>query len=79
MNTKKSLALISTSALASGLAQGAVVYSGPLNLQQSFVVTGLARQGVDMTGDGVNDFAFGYEANNALKPYVDARTSVEAA
>src|ERR1035437_2908091 len=79
MNTQKSLVLLSTSALAGGMAQGAVVYSGPLNLQQNFVATGLARQGVDMTGDGTNDFAFGYEANVATKPYVDARTSVETA
>ncbi len=80
MNTKKSLALLSTSALAGGMAQGAVVYSGPLNLQQNYVASpGLSRQGVDMTGDGVNDFAFGYEANVALKPYVDARTTVDAA
>ena len=79
MNTKKSLALLSTSALAGGMAQGAVVYSGPLNLQQNFASTGVVRQGVDMTGDGTNDFAFGYEANVALKPYVDTRTFVEAA
>jgi hypothetical protein len=80
MTTKNSLALISASALAGGMAQGAVVYSGPLNLQQNFVSSpGLSRQGVDMTGDGINDFAFGYEANVALKPYVDARTTVDAA
>jgi hypothetical protein len=79
MNTKQSLALVSTSALAAGMAQGSVVYSGPLNLQQNYAATGLVRQGVDMTGDGTNDFAFGYEANGALKPYVDARTFVESA
>jgi len=71
MNTKQSVALVSTSALAAGMAQGAVVYSGTLNLQQSAV----NRMPIDMTGDGTNDFTFGYE-DNALKPYVDARTFV---
>jgi len=78
MNTKQSLALLSTSALAGGMAHGAVVYSGPLNLQQSITATP-SRQGVDMTGDGVNDFAFGFEATSPPKPYVDARTSIETA
>src|ERR1035438_6460406 len=55
------------------MAHGGVIYSGPLNLQQGYGT--LYRQGVDMTGDGINDFAFGYEAN-AQKPYVDARTFV---
>jgi len=79
MNTKQSLALVSTSALAAGMAQGGIIYSGSLNLQQPYAASGLARQGVDMTGDGTNDFAFGYEANAALKPYVDGRTFVESA
>ncbi|HVM47703.1 MAG TPA: hypothetical protein VMU04_06735 [Candidatus Acidoferrum sp.] len=77
MNTKTSLAVISTSALAAGMAQGSVVYSGLLNLQQN---TGTAdnREGVDMTGDGTNDFAFGFEGTSPAKPYVDARTFVES-
>ena len=74
MNTKQSLALASTSAMAAGIAHGSVVYSGPLNLEQIYSDASY-RQGVDMTGDGVNDFAFGFEAN-AQKPYVDARTYV---
>jgi MYXO-CTERM domain-containing protein len=78
MNSKKSLALVSTSALAAGMAQGSVIYSGPLNLQQSSSAT-LTRQGVDMTGDGINDFAFGFEAVSPPKPYVDARTFVDGA
>jgi hypothetical protein len=74
MNTKKSLAVVSTSALAAGMAQGSVVYSGPLNLQQIYT-SGQYRQGVSMGVSGTNDFVFGYEAG-AAKPYVDARTFV---
>ena len=74
MNTKQSIALASTSAMAAGIAHGSVIYSGPLNLQQVYSDSNY-RQGVDMTGDGVNDFTFGVEAG-AQKPYVDARTYV---
>jgi len=73
MKTKQSVALVSVSALAAGMAEGAVIYSGPLNLQQDF--DSLGRQPVDMTGDALSDFTFGYEAS-ATKPYVDARTYV---
>jgi len=74
MNTKTSIALISTSGLAAGIAQSQVIYSGQLNLQQTFTLSTLPyRQQVDMTGDGTPDFTFGYEAD-AQKPYVDART-----
>ena len=76
MNTRQSLALVSVSTLAAGMAQGAVVYSGPLNLQQNFF-DGEARQPIDMTGDSVSDFTFGYEVT-ALKPYIDARTYVSS-
>jgi hypothetical protein len=76
MNTKQSVALASTSALAAGVAHGGIVYSGPLNLQQNYDSVNY-RQAIDMTGDGTNDFTFGYE-NNSLKPYVDARTFVSS-
>lgn len=75
MNHKKTLAVVSTSALAAGMAQGSVVYSGPLNLQQNFSSSLPYRQGVSMGVSGTNDFAFGYEAGDN-KPYVDARTYV---
>jgi len=75
MKTKQSVALVSVSALAAGMAEGAVIYSGPLNLLQNDDIVG--RQPVDMTGDSLSDFTFGYEAG-ALKPYVDARTYVSA-
>jgi hypothetical protein len=74
MNTKQSLTLVSTSALAAGMAQGSVVSSGPLNLQQTFSASQF-RQGVSMGVSGTNDFVFGFEAD-ATKPYVDARTFV---
>jgi hypothetical protein len=74
MNTKKSLAFVSTSTLAAGMAQGSVVYSGLLDLQQTFSASQY-RQGVSMGISGTNDFVFGFEAD-ATKPYVDARTFV---
>ena len=74
MNTKKSLALVSTSAMAAGMAQGSVVYSGPLSLQQTYT-TSQYRQGVSMGVSGTNDFVFGFESD-PTKPYVDARTFV---
>jgi hypothetical protein len=61
--------------LAAGVAQGSVIYSGPLNLQQTFTSSSY-RQGVSFPGvSGTNDFTFGFEAA-ANKPYVDARTYV---
>ncbi len=86
MNHKKSLALVSTSALAAGAAHASIIYSGTLNLQQPLGADDPnIRQPVDMTGDGLPDFTFGYEFgtvwNGQLtpvvqKPYVDVRTSV---
>ncbi len=74
MTTKQSVAVVSTSALAAGMAQGAVIYSGPLNLQQTYTDANY-RQAVDINGDGVKDFTFGFEAKPA-SPYIDARTYV---
>lgn len=86
MNTKQSLALVSTSTLAAGMAQGAVIYSGSLNLVQTLGVDDPdVRQSVNMLGGPNPDFTFGYEFgtiwNGQLvpvveKPYVDVRTSV---
>ena len=81
MNTKKSLALVSTSALAAGMANGSVIYSGPLNLQQNLGIDDPdVRQAVNMIGDSTPDFTFGYEFGTVWgpgvqKPYVDVRTS----
>ena len=74
MNTKKSLALVSTSTLAAGMAQGSVVSSGPLSLTQTYSASQY-RQGVSMGVSGTNDFVFGFESD-PTKPYVDARTFV---
>ena len=74
MNTKQSLTLVSTSAMAAGMAQGSVVYSGPLSLQQTYSASQY-RQGVSMGVSGTNDFVFGFESD-PTKPYVDARTFV---
>jgi hypothetical protein len=89
MNTKKSLALVSTSTLAAGMAQGAVIYSGSLNLVQTLGVDDPnVRQSVNMLGGPNPDFTFGYEFgtswNGVLvpvveKPYVDVRTNVSTA
>jgi hypothetical protein len=86
MNTKKSLAFVSWSALAAGMAHGSVVYSGPLNLQQNLGSDDPnVRQPVNMIGDSTPDFTFGYEFGTSWngvvyptvqKPYVDVRTSV---
>lgn len=77
MNKRKSIVLASASALTAGVAQGSIVYSGPLNLQQAYnsADSSNSRQAINMGISGTNDFTFGYDANN-LKPYVDTRTSV---
>jgi hypothetical protein len=75
MKTKNSVAVVSASALAAGMAQGAVIESGPLNLQQNLGISD-SRQAVDITGNSISDFTFGYDAANAMKPYIDTRTYV---
>ena len=75
MNTKQSVALVSTSALAAGIAQGGIVYSGQLNLQQTFDSNNY-RQPVNITGGPYSDFYFGYETA-ATKPYIDVRSPLE--
>jgi hypothetical protein len=74
MNTKQTVGYVSVSALAAGMAQGAVVYSGSLDAQQTYTES-VYRQGVDMTGDSFNDFTFGYDGS-AQKPYIDTRTAI---
>jgi hypothetical protein len=84
MNTKQSLALVSTSTLAAGMAQGAVIYSGLLDRVQTLGADDpFTRQSVNMLGGPNPDFTFGYELGTSLntntppeKPYVDVRTSV---
>ena len=74
MNTKHTLLLTSGSALAAGMAQGAVHYSGPVNTVATF---DLNRVGVydyfDLNNDGTPDYAFGfdgYSTANYQKPFI---------
>lgn len=76
MNKRKSVVLASASALTAGVAQGSVVYSGPLNIQQNYDSVNY-RTPINLGVSGTNDFTFGYDGNT-LKPYVDTRTSVSA-
>src|SRR5512133_1785773 len=77
MKTKHSISIVSTSALAAGMAQGAVTYSGPLNVampcpDDSFVQSAE----IDMNGDFYPDFYVGYDGvngSNWRKPFVDCR------
>jgi hypothetical protein len=85
MKTKQSVAMVSASALAAGMAQGSVIYSGPLSLQQNLGSDDPnVRQAVNMIGDSTPDFTFGYEFGtvwngvvvpSVQKPYVDVRTA----
>jgi hypothetical protein len=65
--------IVSGSALASGMAQGAVLYSGPVNT----TITYNSGQTVsfDLNQDGLNDFTLGFYANNANKPYIQGLPS----
>jgi hypothetical protein len=81
MNTKTTLALLSTSGLTAGITQAQVVSSGTINLEQDYNASGNYRTGVSITGGSTPDFAFGYDAGttaNAQKPYVDARSNLSA-
>ena len=77
MKTKKSIALVSTSALAVGVAQGAVTYSGLLNTQLPCPPdTSVLPAEIDMNGDFITDFKVGYDgfgSSNWRKPFVDSR------
>lgn len=77
MNTKTTLALLSTSGLTVGFTQAQVISSGPIDLVQNYSANGNYRTGVSITGGSTPDFVFGYDAGtsaNEQKPYVDART-----
>ncbi|MGA2747198.1 MAG: LamG-like jellyroll fold domain-containing protein [Verrucomicrobiota bacterium] len=69
MNKKQIITLLSGSAMASGVAHGAILYSGPVN--EVLPVGGVDYMGsFDMNGDGVGDFALGFAGNNNQKPYI---------
>jgi hypothetical protein len=74
MKTKKIITLVSGSTLASGMAHGAVLYSGlvnsPFPCPASFPATG---DSFDLNGDGTYDFFLGfdgYSTPNSQKPYI---------
>jgi len=66
MKTKKTILLASSSMLAAGMAQGAVVYN-PVN--QSFNASS-SGYNLDLNGDGSTDYRVFFDANNASKPCV---------
>lgn len=60
MNKKQSLAFASTSILAAGMAQGAVVWSGPINT----TITDTTQIPVDLNQDTTNDFVCRFDTKN---------------
>lgn len=79
MKRKQILTIVSSSALASGMAHGAVLYSGILNSNFS-IGTSLPDQGdqFDVNNDGIYDFYLGfdgYQTPNYQKPYISGYPS----
>jgi hypothetical protein len=73
MNTKLNLLLTSGSALAAGMAQGAVHYSGPTNIVVSLPPTPAVGAYFDLNNDGLVDFAIGFDGYteaNHQKPFI---------
>ncbi len=75
MNRKQSVSLVSVSALAAGMAQGAVTYSGPINT--TLPKGSGATIPFDLNGEGTDDFTLGFDGvssspgpNNSNKPYL---------
>ncbi len=74
MNKKQTFAVASTSVLAAGMAQGAIVYSGPI----SYAITGNDSYPVDLNQDSNMDYIVhfdGANGDNQLKPFVDSRNT----
>jgi hypothetical protein len=71
MKTKQTVSLVSASALAAGMAQGAVNYSGPINTQ----LTSSTSTSFDLNQDGAEDFIVGFNSSNFAKPYVQGSPS----
>jgi hypothetical protein len=65
MRTNQTVSIVSVSALAAGMAQGAVTYSGPINTQLTSSSTDF-----DLNQDGTTDFTIGFNSSNFSKPYV---------
>ena len=66
-STKKTVAFLSTSALAAGAAHGAILYT-PINV----AITGNTALAFDLNQDGIPDFQIEFSANSAAKPYIAA-------
>jgi hypothetical protein len=77
MKRKHSIAVVSTSALAAGVAQGAVTYSGLLNTPLLCPDnTAVTPAEIDMNGDSATDFFVGFDGagtSNWRKPFIDSR------
>src|SRR5580700_10888089 len=69
MKNRRLFTIVSGSALASGMAQGAVLYSGPVNTTIAYN----SGQTIcfDLNLDGVDDFCLGFDASNVNKPYIE--------
>jgi hypothetical protein len=67
MNRKQSVSLVSVSALAAGMAQGAVIYSGLINTTLPKGSGGTIQ--FDLNNDGTDDFTLGFNSSNSNKPY----------
>jgi hypothetical protein len=72
MNRKQSVSFVSVSALAAGMAQGAVSYSGLINTTLPKDSGGTIP--IDLNGDSNQDFTIGFDGsgspNNSNKPYI---------
>src|ERR1035438_5196054 len=74
MNRKQSVSIVSVSALAAGMAQGAVTYSGLINTTLPKGSGGTIQ--IDLNGDSTGDFTLGFDGvanpgpNNSNKPYI---------
>lgn len=73
MKTKQLLAAVSGSALASGMAHGAVLYSGPVDLTISY--NSGQNIPLDLNGDDNTDFYIEFSQNNPNKPYIQSEPS----
>ena len=68
-STRKTIALLSTSALAAGAAQGAVLYT-PVNI----TLSASGKLYLDLNQDGTSDFKMAFNGS-AAKPYFDSSPS----
>jgi hypothetical protein len=73
MHTKRTLLVTSSSALAAGVAQAAIQYSGPVNTVVPLPPTPQTGAYFDLNNDGILDFGFGFDGFNTAnhqKPFI---------